>query len=50
VDKSSESLNLSEVTVDDDFKLIDIDSKQTNSSATTEEVMTVTTPKNDFSS
>lgn len=46
-DKSSETLNLSEAEIDEDFKLSDIDSKLTRSSICTDEFLTVTTPKND---
>ncbi len=47
--KTCESFSLSEVEIDDDFKLSDIDSKITLSSICTDEFLTVNTPLQDFS-
>lgn len=42
--KSCESFSLSEMDIDEDFKLSDIDSKVTLSSICTDEFLTVNTP------
>lgn len=47
--RTCESLSLSAMDIDDDFKLSDIDSKITLSSICTEEFLTVNTPLQDSS-